>query len=308
MHARTQVTHFKCGGAALGVGTQHHVVDGSSAIHLMNSWTDVARGVGIAVQPVIDRTLLRARDPPNPSFTHIEYQPPPSMNTSAAQVASPAAVRIFKLTREQLNLLKAKAPPGDSYSTYVLLAAHVWRCVCLARDLPPDQMTKMYIATDGRQRVQPPLPQGYFGNAIFTTTPIAAAREVTSPEGGPSPAAKTIKEALVRMDTNYLQSALDYLEMQPNLEALVRGAHTYRCPTLGLTSWTHMPIYDIDFRWGRPIFMGPARIGYEGLAFVLPSAAGDGGLSVAISLQPDHMLKFQKLIYDIYFEVRLSML
>ncbi|XP_042412216.1 hydroxycinnamoyltransferase-like [Zingiber officinale] len=303
-----QVTHFKCGGAALGVGTQHHVVDGSSAIHLMNSWTDVARGVGIAVQPVIDRTLLRARDPPNPSFTHIEYQPPPSMNTSAAQVASPAAVRIFKLTREQLNLLKAKAPPGDSYSTYVLLATHVWRCVCIARDLPPDQMTKMYIATDGRQRVQPPLPQGYFGNAIFTTTPIAAAGEVTSPEGGPSPAAKTIKEGLVRMDANYLQSALDYLEMQPNLEALVRGARTYRCPTLGLTSWTHMPIYDIDFGWGRPIFMGPARIGYEGLAFVLPSAAGDGGLSVAISLQPDHMLKFQKLIYDIYFEVRLSML
>ncbi|KAG6520821.1 hydroxycinnamoyltransferase-like [Zingiber officinale] len=296
-----QVTHFKCGGAALGVGTQHHVVDGVSGLHLINSWSDVARGLGISVQPVIDRTLLRARDPPNPSFPHIEYQPPPSMkNTTAAQIPVPAAaVRIFKLTREQLNLLKAKSPPGGSYSTYVLLAAHVWRCACIARDLPPDQMTKMYIATDGRQRVQPPLPQGYFGNVVFTTTPIAEAGEVTSPEGGPSPAAKTIQEALVRMDASYLQSALDYLEMQPNLEALVRGAHTYRCPTLGLTSWARLPIHDADFGWGRPIFMGPARIGYEGLAFVLPSAAGDGGLSVAISLQPDHMLKFQKLVYDI---------
>ncbi|KAG6517968.1 hydroxycinnamoyltransferase-like [Zingiber officinale] len=297
-----QVTHLKCGGAALGVGTQHAVVDGFSGLHLINSWSDVARGVGITIQPFIDRTLLRARDPPNPSFPHIEYQSPPSMNnTSAAQVPSSAvAVRIFKLTQEQLNLLKAKAPPGGNYSTYVLLAAHVWRCACIARDLPPDQMTKMYIATDGRQRVHPPLPQGYFGNVIFTTTPIASAGEVTSPEGGPSSAAKTIiKEALVRMDATYLQSALDYLELQPNLEALARGAHTYRCPTLGLTSWARLPIHDADFGWGRPIFTGPARISYEGLAFVLPSAAGDGSLSVAISLQPDHMVKFQKFIYDI---------
>ncbi|XP_074565042.1 hydroxycinnamoyltransferase-like [Curcuma longa] len=566
-----KVTHFKCGGAALGCGTQHHVVDGVSAMHFINSWSDVARGLGISVQPVIDRTLLRARDPPNASFAHIEYQPPPAMNTSAssAKVPSPAAVRIFKLTREQLNLLKAKAPPGGSYSTYVLLAAHVWRCAhfvlklrstsltahnfsvlvflafsrcnpflplraalrslgflpisrfltrprlpafadlrrtsspahalphvarpaalarthspararlpALARpssasyarptvlprrpisaalgpptavfrplsapptvfrprsatppspvptplfcpcslpptavlgpaalglphsllprassqpsillllqasgltffsgslllhelqrqkeieECPPESLNTANIADDainlvfgkesrGRVRgmgfgVKPSkvgasveknstvkhlegvvhnLQQemqemksffqtiklqnekeqvasggvgsvkGYFGNVIFTATPIAAAGEVASPKGGLSQAAKTVQEAVVRMDASYLQSALDYLEMQPNLEALVRGAHTYRCPTLGLTSWARLPIHDADFGWGRPIFMGPGRIGYEGLAFVLPSAAGDGGLSVAISLQPDHMLKFQKLIY-----------
>ncbi|XP_074565778.1 hydroxycinnamoyltransferase-like [Curcuma longa] len=297
-----QVTHFKCGGAALGVGAQHHAVDGVSGVHLINSWSDVARGLGISVQPVIDRTLLRPRDPPNPTFTHIEYHPSPSMNstTSAAQVPSTAAaVGIFKFTQEQLNLLKAKAPPGGSYSTYVLLAAHVWRCACIARDLPPDQMTKIYIPTDGRHRVQPPLPQGYFGNVIFTATVIAAAGEVTPPEGGPSPAAKMIQKALVRMDATYLQSALDYLEMQPNVKALVRGPHTFRCPSLNFNSWARMPIHDADFGWGRPIFMGPARISYEGLSFVLPSAAGDGGLWLAISLQPDHMLKFQKLIYDI---------
>ncbi|XP_074565748.1 hydroxycinnamoyltransferase-like [Curcuma longa] len=297
-----QITHFKCGGAALGVGAQHQAVDGFSDIHLINSWSEVARGLGISVQPVIDRTLLRPRDPPNPSFTHIEYHPPPSMNspTSAAHVPSPAAAAgIFKFTQEQLKLLKAKAPPGGSYSTYVLLAAHVWRCACIARDLPPDQMTKMYIPTDGRHRVQPPLPQGYFGNVVFTATLIAAAGEVTSPEGGPSPAAKMIQEALVRMDATYLQSALDYLETQPNLEALVRGAHTFRCPSLCCSSWARLPIHDADFGWGRPIFMGPAGRGSDGLSLVLPSPAGDGGLSVAIALQPDHILKFSKLIYDI---------
>ncbi|KAG6520824.1 hypothetical protein ZIOFF_017885 [Zingiber officinale] len=132
-------------------------------------------------------------------------------NTSASQVPSPAAtVRIFKLTREQLNLLKAKAPPGGSYIMYVLLTTHVWRCACIARDLPLDQTTKMYIPTE--------------------------TGEVASPEGGPSPAAKTTQEALVRMDASYLQSALDYMEMQPNLETLLRGTHTFRCPALNVNS------------------------------------------------------------------------
>ncbi|CAL9091478.1 unnamed protein product [Musa textilis] len=306
-----QVTYFKCGGVSLGVGMQHHVADGFSGLHFINSWSDVARGVGIAVQPFIDRTLLRARDPPTPSFPHVEYQPAPPMKNAPPATTSPpinpakaagaaaTAVSIFKLTRAQLNLLKTKSAPGGAYSTYALLAAHVWRCVCVARNLPPDQPTKMYIATDGRQRLRPKLPEGYFGNVIFTATPVALAGEVAAAGGGPAPAAGRIQESLTRMDNEYLWSALDYLEMQPDLGALVRGAHTFRCPNIGLTSWVRLPIHDADFGWGRPVFMGPGGIAYEGLAFVLPSPTGDGSLSVAISLQPDHMHKFQKLIYDI---------
>ncbi|CAL9099438.1 unnamed protein product [Musa acuminata var. zebrina] len=309
-----QVTYFKCGGVSLGVGMQHHVADGFSGLHFINSWSDVARGVGIAVRPFIDRTLLRARDPPTPSYPHVEYQPAPPMKNAPPATTSPpinsvkaagaaaTAVNIFKLTRAQLNLLKSKAAPGGAFSTYALLAAHVWRCVCVARDLPPDQPTKMYIATDGRQRLRPKLPEGYFGNVIFTATPVALAGEVAAAAaagGVPALAAGRIQESLARMDNEYLWSALDYLEMQPDLGALVRGAHTFRCPNIGLTSWVRLPIHDADFGWGRPVFMGPGGIAYEGLAFVLPSPTGDGSLSVAISLQPDHMQKFQKLIYDI---------
>ena len=90
-----------------------------------------------------------------------------------------------------------------------------------------------------------------------------------------------------------------YLELQPDLSALVRGAHTFKCPNLGITSWVRLPIHDADFGWGRPIFMGPGGIAFEGLAFVLPSATNDGSLSLAISLQSEHMKSFSKLLYDI---------
>lgn len=304
-----QVTHFKCGGVSLGVGMQHHVADGYSGLHFINSWSDVSRGFDIAIPPFIDRTLLRARHPAEPRFPHIEYQPPPSMNTTTPQPAQPqvadqsppppAAVAIFKFTREQVDILKTKAREeggGKPYSAYSLVAGHVWRSVCRARGLPADQQTKMYIATDGRARLRPSLPPGYFGNVIFTATPIAAAGEIL--EGPVTRAAARIQDALGRMDDEYLRSALDYLELQPELPKLVRGAHTFRCPNLGITSWVRLPIHDADFGWGRPVFMGPGGIAYEGLAFLLPSPTGDGSLSLAISLQSGHMTKFQKLVYD----------
>ncbi|KAK4410663.1 Shikimate O-hydroxycinnamoyltransferase [Sesamum angolense] len=239
---------------------------------------------------------------PNRNSAHIEYQPAPAMKTPASKDAEAPeiAVSIFKLTRDQLNALKAKSKEGGNtvtYSSYEMLAGHVWCSVCMARGLPEDQDTKLYIATDGRSRLQPPLPPGYFGNVIFTATPIAVSGDLTSKPVWN--AASKIHDALARMDNDYLRSALDYLELQPDLKALVRGAHTFRCPNLGITSWVRLPIHDADFGWGRPIFMGPGGIAYEGLSFVLPSPTNDGSLSVAISLQVEHMKLFEKLLYDI---------
>ncbi|PKU62909.1 hydroxycinnamoyltransferase 1 [Dendrobium catenatum] len=292
-----QVTHFKCGGASLGVGMQHHVADGSSGLHFINSWSDLSRGLPISLPPYINRNLLRARPHPIPSFPHIEYQPPPSLATSPTPFPSKPspspAVSLFTITPSHLSLLKSQSKSPTS--SYALLAAHIWRCVSIARDLPPNQTSKMYIATDGRQRLRPPLPAGYFGNVIFTTTPLAASEELT--EGGLASTAARIQSALSRMDDEYLRSALDYLELQPDLTALVRGAHTFRCPNIGITSWSRLPIHDADFGWGKPIFMGPGGIAYEGLSFLLPSPTGDGSLSLAISLQPDHMTRFKDIFY-----------
>ena len=294
------MTHFKCGGASLGVGMQHHVADGASGLHFINTWSDVARGLDVSIPPFIDRTILRARDPPRPVFDHIEYKPPPAMKTQQSSDTAAAAVSIFKLTRDQLSTLKAKSKEDGNtinYSSYEMLAGHVWRSVCKARALPHDQDTKLYIATDGRSRLQPSPPPGYFGNVIFTTTPIAVAGDLMSKPTWY--AASRIHNALLRMDNEYLRSALDYLELQPDLKALVRGAHTFKCPNLGITSWTRLPIHDADFGWGRPIFMGPGGIAYEGLSFIIPNSTNDGSVSVAIALQPEHMKVFKEYLYDI---------
>ncbi|KAK9275341.1 hypothetical protein L1049_022605 [Liquidambar formosana] len=299
-----QVTFFECGGVSIGIGSHHTLADGSCMLHFIKTWSDMARGLPIKIPPFIDRTILQSRDPPTPAFNHMEYDPPPSMNTPIKNPEFQSdpkgpSVAMFKITLDQLDTLKAKAKKNGNkvnYSTYETLTAHVWRCTSKARGLPDDQPTKLYMVTDGRSRLVPPLPPGFLGNVLFTATSIATSSDLLS-----EPLICTmnrIHDELSRMDDDYMRSALDYLELQPDLSALIRGAHTFQSPNLNVNSWSRLPIYDADFGWGRPMYAGPCSIVYEGTAYILPSPAHDGSLSLAISLETDQMQHFQKFFYD----------
>ncbi|CAL1393086.1 unnamed protein product [Linum trigynum] len=215
----------------------HCVADGLSGLHFVNTWSDVSRGLDLTLPPFIDRTLLRARRPPRHSFPHIEYLRPPAMKIPSTIANAAAAVSsIFKLTRDQLNALKSKAkePCNDiGYSSYEILAGHM--AVRQQSQEPPRRPGhKLHVATDCRSCLRPPLPPGYFGNGIFIATQIASAGDLRTKPA--SFAAGRIHDVLNRIDYEYLRSALDYLEVQPDLSGLVRGAHTFNCPNLRVTS------------------------------------------------------------------------
>ncbi|KAH7547529.1 hypothetical protein FEM48_Zijuj01G0319500 [Ziziphus jujuba var. spinosa] len=299
-----QITYFKCGGVSLGVGLHHYVVDGVSGLHFVNTWSDITRGLDVKFPPFFDRTLLRGRDPPRPTFDHIEFRPPPSLKISSNSTQSGlhdqnTSISTLKINPNQLNVLRTKfMEDGKStvtYSTYEILSAHIWKCTCMARELLDDQETKLHIATDVRTRLDPPLPHGYFGNGILITTPIALAGELRSEPT--RSAANRIRDALKRCDNEYVRSAIDYLELQNDLSALARGPNTFKCPNLAITSWVRLPIHEADFGWGRPFYMGPGRIAFEGLVYILPSPTNDRSLSVVLALQSQHMKPFEKFVH-----------
>ncbi|XP_021817128.1 shikimate O-hydroxycinnamoyltransferase-like [Prunus avium] len=304
-----QVTYFKCGGVSLSVGVDHRIADGASSLHFVNTWSAIARDdldLSNIKPPLMNRMLLRARDPPQPAFPHVEYQPFPQMKLAYDHLKSTSKITtsIFRFTREQLNILKANSVEDDGgnintikYSTFEVLAGHLWRCACKARKLPDDQDTKLLIPIDGRSRFQPPLPPGFFGNVIFRASQIAAAGDLQSKPTWY--AASCVHNALVQIDDDYLRSAVDYLELhRPCASPLVMGPPSMRCPNLRINSWVRLPIHDADFGWGRPTFMGPGKQ-FDGMALLLPSATNDGSLSLMISLHSDHLKSFSKFLYDI---------
>ncbi|XP_057767571.1 rosmarinate synthase-like [Salvia miltiorrhiza] len=291
-----QLTRFKCGSISLGIANEHHISDGTSALHFINTWSDAARGLtAAAVPPVLDRRLLSARSPPQPRFPHEEYQPPPRLTTPLPLPNTDKSHATFKLTPDHLRALKQRCKSG--YTTYEVVTGHVWRCVCAARRLPSDQQTRLQIPLDARRRLAPPLPPGFFGNVLLFTTSTALCGELVS-----NPvefAVEKVHAALGRIDDEYLRSAIDYLEVQlSNMHAIARNESNVNCPNFGITSWVRLPSYP-DFGWGKPVYAGPAAAPYEGKGYLFVDGESEGGLLLMITLLNPHMEAFRNLLYHI---------
>ncbi|CAK7329172.1 unnamed protein product [Dovyalis caffra] len=299
-----QVTRFTCGGVCLGVGFLHTVGDGGGAIHLINTWSDLARGLSMTTPPFTNRTMLSARVPTNPKFHHIEYDPHPTMNshdpTTPTQQKPSSSMANLKITLDLMNALKSKTTENNEsktkYSSFEVLTAHIWRCTCKARGLPDAQATKLCIPTDGRSRFHPPLPSNYFGNVVFHATPIALSGDLLSEPFAAT--AERIHQAIKRMDDEYLRSVIDYMEEVGDLKQITQGIRLYECPNLKINSWLRLPFYKADFGWGAPLLIRPA-IASDGKAVMYPGPVNDGSFFLAIGLGTNHVKSFEKLFYDL---------
>lgn len=69
-------------------------------------------------------------------------------------------------------------------------------------------------------------------------------------------------------------------------------------PNIAITSWIGLPLFGVDFGWGKEIYMGPGAIGHDGKSFILPSRDEDGSFDVPIRLQVEHMDAFKKYFYE----------
>ncbi|KAJ1258335.1 hypothetical protein BS78_10G067600 [Paspalum vaginatum] len=283
-----QVTYLRCGGVVLGLAMHHSVCDARGAAHFLETWASIARGDAAAnapVPPCFDYGLLAARPARAVLYDHPEYKPDPEPVDAVA--ASDYASAIITVTKGQVGALKARCPGASTFRAVVAL---VWQCVCRARSLPPEAETRLYSMIDMRARLDPPLPPGYFGNAVVRTSVAAPAGEVTS-----SPVGHAARRALAvtSQGGDYARSLVDYLE----------GVDVMNLPRSGISrahlraiSWVGMSLYKADFGWGPPAFMGPALMYYSGFVYVM-NAAGmgkDGDLALALSLEPESMPEFRK--------------
>ncbi|GJN22515.1 hypothetical protein PR202_gb10084 [Eleusine coracana subsp. coracana] len=300
--AMFQVTFFKCGGVSLGAAIHHTAADGLAALDLVNTWAAIARGADDIPmpRPWLDRTLLRARSPPVVRFDHAEYSR--GGGGSSKKKVNPFDSAILPLSKSQVDSLKDE---GDSkkkkkLSTFQAVVAHVWRCACKARGFTGTEDTRLYMTADARSRLtSPPLPRGYFGNAIFRASAVAKAGAVVAEPI--AAVADMVSGATRGLDDERVRSLVDYLEelVSDGAAGLRKGEWVMPETDLWVISWQGLPIYDADFGWGRPVFMGRACLQFSGLVYLVPGPPdGDGRLDVCVAMEPQSMVRFKQLIYE----------
>lgn len=173
-----------------------------------------------------------------------------------------------------------------------------------------DQPTRLSTLVNCRNRLKPPLPSSYAGNAAFpTVTPIRSFNDlICKPLGD---AVEDVHKALERVTEEYVMSALDYIDREKDMDLLRYNFHypaksvckgQYKGnPNLFVVSWMNFSYKGADFGLGEPVYCGPGYMDSEGKAFVMNNNGGD--IVVAISLEASCMDKLRKFFYDDIKEV-----
>ncbi|XP_051115662.1 omega-hydroxypalmitate O-feruloyl transferase-like [Andrographis paniculata] len=286
-----QVTKFKCGGFVLGLCMNHCMFDGIGAMEFVNSWGQTARGIPPKVPPFMDRSILKARNPPKLEYPHHEFAEIDDIsNTWQLYKDEDMLFKSFCFDPDKLDRLRKAALKDDhrlqKCTTFEALSAFVWRARTQALNLKPDQQTKLLFAVDGRSRFNPPIPDKYFGNAIVLTNSLCAAGELT--ENELSFAVKLVQEAVGMVDDGYMRSAIDYFEAtraRPSLTA-----------TLLITTWSRLSFHTTDFGWGEPTLSGPVALPEKEVVLFLSHGKERKSINVLLGLPAPAMDRFEQLV------------
>ncbi|XP_039157048.1 omega-hydroxypalmitate O-feruloyl transferase [Eucalyptus grandis] len=171
-------------------------------------------------------------------------------------------------------------------SSFVALAAFVWRARSVALNMKLHQQTKLLFPVNFRSRLRTPLPDGYFGNAVAMPCCLCTKGELI--EEPISASAERIKKAIEGVTEDSIRSKIDFLDMH-RFEGFPTG-------TLVINSWTSLEHGNTDFGWGEPRF-GTGDV--SSLTCLFMTEGREKGIAVVLGLPFSAMDTFNKLVCDL---------
>ncbi|KAJ7533779.1 hypothetical protein O6H91_13G064400 [Diphasiastrum complanatum] len=310
---RVQVTTFSCGSIALGLSSLHILADGLSTIEFVKAWGEIHRGAEVSNKPQFESMRLRARDPPQVSILSADEifascKPLVSL-PSSAPVNSSIGYRTttFRISRRMIDKCIKDVETGafscGPPSSFEALSALFWRAVTRARGVEDSSFTTYVFPVSLRGRLQPPLPKGYFGNAVILAQVTAAAKDIKSNDF--SFAASLIHKRVQMVDSEFIQSAIDWMELRLQQQHAIGVGFELTGKNLINTSFANFPVYEIDFGWRKLDhfeFTMHEDSPVDGLLYILPSppdAGGDNSREVKLRLREDHL---ERMLHDPQFQ------
>ncbi|KAK4756706.1 hypothetical protein SAY87_006833 [Trapa incisa] len=312
---QVQITRFACSSVVIGITFLHTVADGQSIGNFLVSWGRACWGLDIGPLPLHDRlSFFKLRYPPVIEFEHIglEYTRKKPLDDKAVRWDEVAlddlVMHEVHFSADFIAKVKARTSPSfvpsvvtngqkrTTYSTFECLVAHLWRAITRARMLDASEITKMKIAVNGRSRMNPRIPNQYFGNLVLWATPTARVKDLLS--GPVSLPVELIHEGIAKIDDRYLQSFINFSEtrLKHDSDAIPFpiAEKSARCPNIEVYSWLKLPLCDLDLGFGSPYMFMPAHCPVEGILFILPAHTGDGDIDVFVTLFKNQLDAFRQ--------------
>ncbi|CAH1436001.1 unnamed protein product [Lactuca virosa] len=177
-----QVTLFLNSGFCIGLTNHHSLCDASTRYNFLEAWSSIAKHgtdeffLDRGSLPFYERVLkyLSSLDEISlniPGFPAInmEYQPRhrfrPTDNVRGTIVLTQAQIGGIK------NWLFTQLPKHGYISSFSVACAYIWHCIAksyvhIGEKKGEDDLERLVCAVNWRPRLDPPIPQTYFGNCI----------------------------------------------------------------------------------------------------------------------------------------------
>lgn len=203
--------------------------------------------------------------------------------------------RIFHFSVASLARIKAKANAlckdrGITISSLQALSALIWRCVIRARGLQQNHISICRTSVNIRSRLEPPLPQNYFGNGIQTVGGVTTAGELLENDLGW--AAAQLNKAIAAHDDKAVRETLMKWLQNPTI---------YQFKDLvdpGLVMFGSSPRFDMygnEFGLGKAVAVLSGRDNkFDGKGTLYPGQQGGGSIDVDLCLIPHSMSALER--------------
>ncbi|CAL0318138.1 unnamed protein product [Lupinus luteus] len=261
-------------GIFMGISMNHAVADGKSLWHFINSWAEISRGCDVVSKlPSLERWFLHPNCCPI-RFPFLEEDVQIEKFEDCTNYN-----RIFHFTKEKIAKIKSKANEEantDKISSLQALLTHLWRTTIRNQQLDPEKECSFLVAIDTRGRIDPPLPDSYFGNALVFDDIRTKAGELLL-EGGLGKVALEMHN----MIASYSDEKLKIL-----YESSMRAPQTLQlgeiCSTFGISSSPRFNVFGNDFGWGKPL--GVRSGNSYGTSATLFAGAEEGSMDLTVCL------------------------
>jgi shikimate O-hydroxycinnamoyltransferase len=278
-----QVNYFTCGGIAIGACISHKIADGTSFFMFMKSWAATARGDESDKYPQFQLSTLF---PPR-STALSGFEPETGMTKEKL------VLKRFVFSSSSITALKAKYEESSSLENRVhpsrveALSAFIWNqyVASTKEKFGPEKLNLVVLAVNLRTRMDPPLSEYSFGNIYRVATVIFSTEEHYDLVG-------KVRAAIGKINMDFvkkLQEGNEHLDSMKEISGKVMKKDLLR---LSFTSFCRFPVYEVDFGWGSPMWVGWVSLPFKNLVTFIPTKYGDG-IEAWVNLKGEDMAKFE---------------
>ncbi|KAK2979323.1 hypothetical protein RJ640_013287 [Escallonia rubra] len=253
-----QVTIFDCGAVAIGTNMLHKFIDTTTMCAFLKSWADTTAGShNEVIYP--DFTSASALFPPRDPLP-AELQSDFSNDNSFFKKVE-SHLRRFAFDAAAIATLRAKAATGTvpDPTRIEALTAFIWKHFILAsKAINGHATSSMAIhVVNLRRRMEPPLPNHCMGNLVRAVT---AMHDPSETEVELAELVETLRETFSNFDSesvNALKGDDGLALISSRVEAMRNLQHgKVKMNMYRFTSWCNMGLYNMDFGWGKPVWVG----------------------------------------------------